>query len=475
VKIVLISPYSSIISIGLRYVSSSLKEAGHDVKMIFLTTSHLNPILEYSQSVIKNVLEACEDASLIGISVMAEYFLQSRQLTEEIKKAFKVPIVWGGIQPTSKPDEAISCADIVCLGEGEEAMVELATKMEKEENYFTTKNMWFKNKGTIIRNNMRLLVQDLDSIAFMDYNIDTHFILSDNNKIMPLTAEKMKDILKTETFSIFGKISYQTMFTRGCPYKCTYCCNDIYHKLYKGQKLVRKRSPENVIKEILNIKENFDFINAILFHDDSFFALSEEQIEKFSTLYKEKLNSPFFVLGDPKLTSEKKISLLVNAGLCRVQVGVQTGSHDILNLYRRKHFNPENTIKLGKMLNKYKDKVTVIYDVITDNPFEKKEDILSTIHLFLKIPYPYIIQLFSLTFFPGTELYEKARLNNFLHSEVDDIYRKRYFKIRPTYMNLILKLFSKNVPKFFIKLLISSPVLFLFNRKWTSYFIKYLF
>jgi len=34
--------------------------------------------------------------------------------------------VWGGPHPTAKPEECLQYADLVCLGEGEESLVDLA-------------------------------------------------------------------------------------------------------------------------------------------------------------------------------------------------------------------------------------------------------------------------------------------------------------------------------------------------------------
>ena len=54
---------------------------------------------------------------------------------------------------------------MICIGEGEHAIIELATKLMNGEDYSKTSNLWVKQDGRVIKNLMRPPV-DLDDVPF---------------------------------------------------------------------------------------------------------------------------------------------------------------------------------------------------------------------------------------------------------------------------------------------------------------------
>ena len=87
------------------------------------------------------------------------------------------------------------------------------------------------------------------------------------------------------------------------------------------------------------------------------------------------------------------------------------------------------------MVNDYKDKVSAYYDIILDSPWDTNQDAVETLMFLSKLPTPYKLNLFSLLFYPGTDLYRKAKKDGIVKDDVDDIYRKHYHGCRPTYLN----------------------------------------
>ena len=67
---------------------------------------------------------------LVGITLMTQYYDAGVQISQRLKAKIKAPIIWGGIHPTVRPEESLNHADIVCIGEGEMALLELIQKME---------------------------------------------------------------------------------------------------------------------------------------------------------------------------------------------------------------------------------------------------------------------------------------------------------------------------------------------------------
>ena len=63
-----------------------------------------------------------------------------------------MPVIWGGSGPTLEPEWALQHADMVCVGEGEELIVELAERLDAGADYSDLQGLWLKRDGEIIRN-----------------------------------------------------------------------------------------------------------------------------------------------------------------------------------------------------------------------------------------------------------------------------------------------------------------------------------
>ena len=87
------------------------------------------------------------------------------------------------------------------------------------------------------------------------------------------------------------------------------------------------------------------------------------------------------------------------------------------------------------MVNDYKDKVKAYYDIILDSHWDIDQDAIETLLFLSKLPTPYKLNLFSLLFYPGTDLYRKAKKDGIVKDDINDIYRKHYHGCRPTYLN----------------------------------------
>ncbi|MEK6848227.1 MAG: cobalamin-dependent protein [Nanoarchaeota archaeon] len=108
---------------------------------------------------------------VIGMSVQSMSFWDCADLTKEIKKNFRVPVIWGGIQPIIDPIRCLKYAYIIIRGEAEESLIELAERIISKRSYNSVKNLWVKDKnGKIFKNDYRPLIQNLDSLPFPDYS-----------------------------------------------------------------------------------------------------------------------------------------------------------------------------------------------------------------------------------------------------------------------------------------------------------------
>ncbi len=143
------------------------------------------------------------------------------------------------------------------------------------------------------------------------------------------------------------------------------------------------------------------------FIDDDFISRKTEELADFCQSYKKRIGLPFFAFGNPVNMSQQNIDMLVDAGMHRMQIGVQTGSPRMQKLYRRPVTNAK-VIAVSSFMEKHKGKIVPIYDFILDNPWETDEDKEDSLNLIMQIKEPKRFDFFSLTFFPGTSLQKRA-------------------------------------------------------------------
>lgn len=463
-KILLISPYSDIASIGLRIISAVVKQAGHDVAMAFLphTPQEENRLSDAEHDYPGRVAEPLADlgagSDIVGITVMTNYLLRARKLTDIVRRNGSPFVVWGGIHPTIRPGECLASADAVILGEGEAAFCDLVESLAANQPLSEIPNIAVMETGTLVQNTPRPLEQDLDRLPFPDYGPDNHYIWDrDAGGLVPMTMALLEKHLALGPIStIQNTVTYQTLATRGCPHRCAYCCNDVLQELYAGQKHLRRRSDENVLSELQQAREKYPFISGIGFSDDSFFVATDAGIARFAEAYRQEINLPFFCLGSPLTITRGKLEALLDAGMYGLQMGVQTGSRRIQDIYRRNISNAQ-VLKAVRLLNEYRDRmVPPSYDFIIDSPWESSQDLIETLQLIRQFPRPYRLQLFSLVIFPETHLYHRARDEGLLDADGEP--KLEYHDRKATYVNIVLGAYRHNIPKFVLDFL-SHPVM----------------
>lgn len=443
----------------IRALTAVLKAGGHTVRQIFLpadTYSHLHDreghIMQMEQSMVDDLVRLCDGAGFVGISFLSSMFDVAVQATRAIQMGHPdATIAWGGFHPSTMPHQALDFVDIVAVGEGEYALLELVDRMEAKEDYFDVRNFWFrKTDGTVVSNPHRPLVSDLDSLPFQDYGFEDDWSYSDDQKHlirldwatflerMPRYADRNGDL----------RYTYKTMITRGCPHKCSYCGVAFNHELYKGQKYLRRRSVEHMVAEIKEVTRRFPEIGLIHFQDDVFFSTTNAEIRKFSDVWQAEVGLPFRAQCSPTTINEQKYEALIEAGLCFTELGIQTGSSETMRMYKRGMTN-EQLLKAVHIITKYKDYIQIPdYHMILDNPWESTEDMMKGLRLLWTLPPPYNLLPSSLVPYPGTEFYHKAIEDGFVHDEFNQIYRKEFHSPNGSYLNFLffLTLFN-GLPK----------------------------
>jgi len=397
--VVLVSFLKKVSALPLRVFAANLKKKGHNVVLVFADATRFHQ--EESVTLFVEELLSFQPA-LIGLNVYSYHQGLARAVTERLHLKSMCPVVWGGPHATSHPDSCLSISDYVCVGEGEDALLDLCLAIKSCRNTTSIHNIWTKKGPEEFKTPIRPLLENLDSLPFPTWSHRHQYIWNDRSFTL-LTLNELPPLMEYK---------YDIMTSRGCPYNCAYCYNSSLRSLYKNQKAyVRRRSVAHVIDELKTALSIFPELQFINFWDDCF-VQDQGYLETFCEVYKETINLPFYCLSRIEFLNDRTIQLLKHAGLAATQIGIQAASKKVLHRFNRTLPDRQQLRKTGKALNKAG--IYTIYDLILNNPYESVHDLAETIMLFLNMPRPFVLNGWSLVFTPGTSLFQKAQKDGYI-------------------------------------------------------------
>ncbi len=396
--------YPAFENLGIEYISAVLKKNGHKTFLafdpqlfddLFVNWHTLGKIFNYKQRIIKQL--KCEKPDIIAFGVVSDLFPWACQMAALIKTELNgVPIVFGGPHITALPEKVLvkPFVDYVIIGEGEYPMLELVEAIKKEMPIDNIPNLGFKRSGSVIINETRPILQNLDELPFADVDL----FLSQNP---------------------YAHKEYNIMTSRGCVNSCAYCHNSVERKvLWKHNgKFLRRRSVDNVLRELRERRVKYKFDTICIW--DEVFTYDIKWLEEFCNKYKKEFGLPFWTFIHPDHVSERVVQLLEEAGCYEVEIGVQT-----LNPWIKKNIlrRPETKEDIEKAIDLFKKtKIRVVVDVIFGLPLLKDEDYTELLECFAEHT-PTKIQTFWLRYYPKTDIIDCALENNLItQEELDDI------------------------------------------------------
>jgi anaerobic magnesium-protoporphyrin IX monomethyl ester cyclase len=394
-RVALISLYSTD-AIGLRYLNAMLAAYGYDVSLIFFKELHLSadmmtPPTQREYQLLMDLLRNL-GPDLVGISLRSTFAGIASSITRRIRRELSVPVIWGGTHPTVAPEDSIRVADMICIGEGEYPLLELLQAISSSRDYTSISNLWVRRGEEILRNDVRPLITDLDSLPVPEYGADGKYVIEEERLTQGDPA--------LETYNL------NIMASRGCPYHCSYCCNSVFNLLNHGKgPRIRRRTVENVMKEIQTLLDRFPRVRRIDFIDEVF-AWDKQWTAAFIERYKKEVNLPFQCAQHPNIVDREVLRMLRDAGLERVEIGVQSGSERIRKEYLERPVSDEQLIRTSELLKEIG--LVPFYDFIIDNPYETETERKETLDFLLKMHRPFHLHVFSLKYFPGTVMTRKT-------------------------------------------------------------------
>jgi radical SAM superfamily enzyme YgiQ (UPF0313 family) len=397
---------------GPMYISAVLKKAGHRVDLIIPKN--------------RTYFNEMKEAQVLALSCMSSGHQWYLDRAKEVKEKLGIPVVMGGPHPTFFPEVINSpYLDYICLGEGEQAMLDLVRALEKGEDTEHIPNIWTKNN----QNPLRPIPDDLDEIPFADRTLYYKYPFLRN--------------LSTKKF----------LASRGCPFHCTFCYNHTIQEMYRGKgRFVRMRKPEKVIEEIQDVLGRYP-CRTVRFSDDSF-AVSTSWFKQFAELYKKEIGLPWTFLLRADELDEETIRLAKEASCHSAYFGIESGSERIRNGILQKHISNEDIHRLAGLLDKAKIKFGT-YNMV-GSPTETLEEALSTVQINIDIktdiPTCSILQPY-----PRTKLFDDCRESGLIRADFNPDDLPTMFEESP--MRLENKRPLENLHKLFY-LAVKFPFLF---------------
>jgi len=377
-------------ALGMRSISAALKGAGHETRMIFAGSVKAS----LSDEAVDEILSLAHGTDIIGISSMSRGSKRAKAILKAVTH-LKKATVWGGMHPTLYPEDCTPHADMICRGEGEDFMIELAERMAEGKDLRNILNGGFQSDGHVELNELRSLINNLDSLGFPDFSCEKEYVLNGSGHLQPNSRMR-------EASSILFSGS------RGCLYSCHYCSNSQLMTIYRGKgRYARKMSVAKFINSAQECKRLFPRAKYIYFTDEDFFARPVRDVREFAEIYPAKVGLPFECMASPLQITEEKAALMVKAGMWRIDVGVESGSDRVKKHVFNRPANNEAVMRAVNIISRY-PQVVAYYFFIIGNPYEKRLDLLETIGLLKELPTPFFVRAYSLVFIPGTRLFERA-------------------------------------------------------------------
>jgi len=384
---------------GLAAMAASLRAAGHQPALLHLTTP---PDRERFIAAVRQ-----QNPALVAITARSSAFPYCQQYTQWAKESLSAPVVWGGYHPTLAPEECLATpgVDGICLGEGDEAVVELAEALAQGKDPTSIRSFWFNTPSGPVRNPVRALVEDLDVLPIPD------FALFDRPRLVA-----------TRTAVATGMVS------RGCPFRCGYCSNHRQRAVYPNSShYPRFRSPGNAMEYLRQLKNWYPGVRELRFLDNVF-GLSRAWVEEFCAMYAREIGLPFSCNQRPDMVTPESLKLLAQAGCRTIYMGIESGDEEIRRQVLGRRVSDERLVQVFRSCREL-GITTVAYNMV-GLPGEDRRRALATIKINAACrPASVVVSVFSP--YPGTDLYDVSVEKGFVPPQLD--YRARTFLDQPDF------------------------------------------
>jgi radical SAM superfamily enzyme YgiQ (UPF0313 family) len=390
--------YNEVESLGLQYLSSALRHAGHETGLVFdprlfdffrqeYNSRLLKRLFSFEREILARIEEFAPD--VVGFQVLtanADWCTRWARIIRE--RLPGVTIVAGGYHATASGEAMMGTGayDWIVRGEAEDALVELVGSLDDGAVDTDIPNLAYLGEGgRYIENPLRPYEQDLDRYHAPD----------------------------KELFWQLGPpftVGHLVEWRRGCPWGCTFCGNNYYRRIYYPDRkdymytkqFLRTRSVDNVLEELRRVKATYN-PKLMRVNDDDICA-DEEWLRELSERMTDAERLPFKCFAIPNNINERTIVYLKKIGCQQIQMGVQSLNADVRKLIGRPNSDAQiaNAIRLCR-----EQGIGLFVDQIFGLPGETEED-CKKIERFYAEHRPEVVSVYWLDIWAGADILEQA-------------------------------------------------------------------
>jgi anaerobic magnesium-protoporphyrin IX monomethyl ester cyclase len=354
-------------SLGLMYLSASLRRAGYTVRHIDHTFMERREVLEEIDRL---------QPSVIGIYCMITMQDEALSLAEQVRG--KALTIVGGPYPSGEPEKFLDAFDLVAVGEGEETIVQVVQHLD-DRRFEEIAGLVFRRDGEVVRTEPRVRSKDMTQLP-LPYRGDLP-----NQEYIDYWRRHWKDA------------TTPLMSTRGCPFRCEFCHKPVFGDLF------RARPGDSVIAEMREIAElGYDHV---WMSDDLFTLNYKRTMELCKEIEAAELPLTWECLSRVTQVDYDLFAQMKRAGCKRIFFGIESGDEGVLK-QMQKGIKPEQAREAVEACVKAGIKAAGFFMVgyLGETP----ESLMKTIRFSSHLPLDYVSYTIAYPL-PGTRFYTRVK------------------------------------------------------------------
>ena len=304
------------IPLGLGYIASALKNAGH--KVTSLNLNHYHGTIEelVSAKIAEANPDICASGSLAPfLSILQEIFSAAKKAKPNI-----INIAGGGMV-SGEPEMSLRVMeiDVAVISEGEQTVVELLSYLENSRDLHEVKGIVFREQsGALVQTPPRAQVHDLGQIAWPDYEL----LECEKN----LVNQRALDSYFFHSQPESRPRAIDMITSRSCPFSCTFCFHPV-------GKIYRERPLDDFFAELDMVVARYK-INMVALIDE-LFSLRKARLLEFCERIK-PYGLKWMIQLHVSSASEETLKALHDAGCTYISYGIESMSPVILESMKKK-------------------------------------------------------------------------------------------------------------------------------------------
>lgn len=333
------------------------------------------------------------DALCLGVTVLTGNPLRDAiAISDRAKKEFpELPIVWGGWHPSLFPTETLrdaSFVDVTVQGQGEITFRELVEAFKEGKSLGDIKGICYRAEdGKIVQTQARAL-ENMDVLPPSNYGL----------------------IPVEQYFAKKGRRQLDYISSTGCYFRCTFCADPhVFNRKWSAI------SPQRMGQELADLQQQYGYTD-INFQDETFFTYPKRVKEIAEELVNRGVRTSWagtLRADQASRISDEDFAYLVQSGLRRVLIGVESGSQEMMD-WLKKDIKMEQVLAAAERCRQHG--LAVIFPFIVGFPNESDKSVADTVKMvkhLSSLSDRFDTPIFYFKPYPGTQITFEAEKNGY--------------------------------------------------------------